>query len=154
MPPNATAFCGLGPKIRVSYQCEGRETVLEMLQSPNFSDVIGSCKMPLSLDTSCKRCLNSGINYLHHLIGAEDNVTLSICRNAAFVALASQGDNMLAVDMSSCFFGVKGLSNLTGLTIQTVILVISIKLAFLKMNMLFDHKIHFWNNFAHAIYDR
>ncbi|XP_039138947.1 probable receptor-like protein kinase At1g49730 [Dioscorea cayenensis subsp. rotundata] len=113
VPPNATAFCGLGPKIRVSYQCEGRETVLEMLQSPNFSDVIGSCKMPLSLDTSCKRCLNSGINYLHHLIGAEDNVTLSICRNAAFVALASQGDNMLAVDMSSCFFGVKGLSNLT-----------------------------------------
>ncbi|KAJ0969556.1 hypothetical protein J5N97_022433 [Dioscorea zingiberensis] len=113
VPPNATTFCGLGPKIRVSYQCEGRETVLEMLQSPNFSDVIGNCKMPLSLDSSCKRCLNSGINYLHHLIGAEDNVTLSICRNAAFVALASQGDSLLAVDMSSCFFGVQGLSNVT-----------------------------------------
>lgn len=116
IPPDANTFCGLGPKIRVSYKCEGRETVLEMMQSPNFLDVSNNCKMPLSLESSCRRCLNSGIMYLHNLIGADDNVTLSICRNAVFVVLANQGGNSTAVDMAGCFFGVQGLGIVPGLT--------------------------------------
>ncbi|XP_038987882.1 probable receptor-like protein kinase At1g49730 [Phoenix dactylifera] len=119
IPASATAVCGLGPKIRVSYQCEGRGTVLEMMQSPKFTDVIANCKVPFSLDSSCKRCLNYGIIYLHNLIGADDNVTLSVCRNAVFVALANQGDNLVAVDMASCFFGVQGLSILPGSSSQS-----------------------------------
>ncbi|CAL9120418.1 unnamed protein product [Musa textilis] len=111
---NASAFCGLGPKIRVSYQCQGRATVLEMMQSPNFSDVIETCNVPLSLDNSCKRCLNSGIIFLHHLIATDDNITLSVCRDAVFVTLANQGGNFSAVDMAACFFGVQGLSIFPG----------------------------------------
>ncbi|XP_038971871.1 probable receptor-like protein kinase At1g49730 isoform X2 [Phoenix dactylifera] len=114
IPASATVVCGLGPKIRVSYQCKGRGTVLEMMQSPNFTDVIGNCKVPLSLDSNCKRCLNYGIMYLHHLISADDNVAFSVCRDALFVTLANQGDNLLAVDMASCFFGVQGLNILPG----------------------------------------
>ncbi|XP_008781474.2 probable receptor-like protein kinase At1g49730 isoform X1 [Phoenix dactylifera] len=110
IPRNATMFCGLGPKIPVSFRCEERGTVLEMLQSPNFDDVVRNCKMPLSLESRCKKCLNSGISYLRHLIGAQDNVTLNICRDATFVALANQGDNFLAADVASCFFSVQGLS--------------------------------------------
>ncbi|XP_009405342.2 probable receptor-like protein kinase At1g49730 isoform X2 [Musa acuminata AAA Group] len=110
IPASASVFCGLGSKIRVSYQCQGRETVLEMMQSPNFSDVIETCNVPLSLDNSCKRCLNSGIIYLHHLIATDDNITLSVCRDAVFVTLANQGGNFSAVDMAACFFGVQGLS--------------------------------------------
>lgn len=115
IPANALSSCGLGPKIQVSYQCEGRATVLEIMQSPNFSDVIETCNEPLSLDNSCKRCLNSGIVYLHHLIAVDDNVTLSVCRDAVFVTLANQGDNFSAVDLVTCFFGVQGLSILSGL---------------------------------------
>uniref|UniRef100_A0A1D1XWF4 Putative receptor-like protein kinase At1g49730 n=1 Tax=Anthurium amnicola TaxID=1678845 RepID=A0A1D1XWF4_9ARAE len=110
IPSNAMIFCGLGTKILVTYQCEGRATVLEMLQSPNFTDVTKNCKAPISLESSCKRCLNSGIIYLHHLIGAQDNVTLSTCRDATFVALANQDGNVSPVDMASCFFGVQGLN--------------------------------------------
>ncbi|RRT75355.1 hypothetical protein B296_00025366, partial [Ensete ventricosum] len=120
IPADATAFCGLGPKIRVSYQCQGRTTVLEMMQSPNFSDVIETCNVPLSLDNSCKRCLNSGIVYLHHLIAIDDNVTLSVCRDAVFVTLANQGGKFSAVDMATCFFGVQGLTVLPDGSIAAV----------------------------------
>lgn len=109
IPPNATIFCGLGAKIHVSYQCEGKSTILEMLQSPNFDDVLRNCKMPLSSESNCRRCLNSDIVYLRHLIGVRDNVTLSACRDAAFVALANQGDNISAIDFASCFFSIKEL---------------------------------------------
>jgi len=87
-----------------------------MMQSPNFLDVTNNCKMPLSLDSSCRSCLNSGILYLHRLIGTDDNVTLSTCHNAVFVVLANQGGNSSAVDMAGCFFGVQGLGILPGLT--------------------------------------
>ncbi|XP_020245191.1 probable receptor-like protein kinase At1g49730, partial [Asparagus officinalis] len=110
IPPNATIFCGLGEKIHVSNQCQGRSTVLEMLQSPNFDDVIRNCKMPLSNENSCRRCLNSDILYLRHLIGVQDNVTLSTCRDAAFVALSTQGDNFSPIDFAGCFFSVKELA--------------------------------------------
>lgn len=123
IPPTASTFCGLGPKIRVSYQCEGRETVLEMMQSPNFLDVSNNCKTPLSLDSSCKKCLNSGIVFLHHLIGADDNVTLSICRSAVFLALANQGGNSSAFDMAGCFFGVQGVSTDSGMAFQESLLL-------------------------------
>ncbi|WOL12172.1 putative receptor-like protein kinase [Canna indica] len=116
IPPSAAVSCGLGPKIQVSYQCHGRATVLEMMQSPNFKDVIETCNVPLSLDSSCKRCLNSGIVYLHHLVTVDDNVTLSVCRDAIFVTLANQGGNFSAVDMATCFFGVEGLSILPALS--------------------------------------
>ncbi|KAK1275206.1 putative receptor-like protein kinase [Acorus gramineus] len=114
IPLDATVICGLGTKISVNYQCMGRATVMEMLQSPNFDDVTQNCKMTLSLNSNCKKCLNSGIVYLHSLIGVEDNLTLSRCRDATFVALASQVDDSSAVDMASCFFGVHGLSTLPG----------------------------------------
>ncbi|KAG0502742.1 hypothetical protein HPP92_002814 [Vanilla planifolia] len=114
IPTGASLFCGLGPKIQVSYLCSGRETVLEMMQSPNFADVISNCGVPLSLENNCRRCLNTGILYLHHLVGPENNIALSMCRDAVFVVLANQGGNMSPEDMASCFFGVKGLNIFPG----------------------------------------
>lgn len=83
---------------------------MKMLRSPKFEDVKKNCKSLLPVESSCWRCLNSGIAYLHHLVGAEGNMTLSTCRDATFAALASQGDNESAIEMASCFFGVQGLS--------------------------------------------
>ncbi|XP_074573282.1 putative receptor-like protein kinase At1g49730 [Curcuma longa] len=125
IPISATSYCGLGPKIRVSYQCEGRASVLEMMQSPNFIDVIQTCKTPLSLNTRCKQCLNSGIIYLHHLIARDDNVTLSVCRDALFVTLANQGGNFSAIDTAACFYGVEGFSIVPGPSSQSVVPVIT-----------------------------
>ncbi|XP_068320427.1 probable receptor-like protein kinase At1g49730 isoform X2 [Pyrus communis] len=112
VPRNATAFCGFGTKIPVNYECKGRTTVTQMLQSPKFIDVMANCKVPLSEETKCKKCLNSGIVYLHRLLGTEDNITLSTCRDATFAALASQVDDASAIDMASCFFQIKGLNNI------------------------------------------
>ncbi|KAL5216306.1 hypothetical protein ABZP36_007707 [Zizania latifolia] len=114
IPTDADVFCGLGPKIRVSYECAGRDTVLEMMQSPNFNDVVGSCRSPLSLDISCKTCLNYGIVYLHRLIGSDDNVALSVCRNAVFVTLATQQGILSYDDIVKCFFGVQGITIFPG----------------------------------------
>lgn len=111
---DADVFCGLGPKIRVSYQCAGRSTVLEMMQSPNFNDVIGSCRGPLSLDITCKTCLNYGIVYLRRLMGSDDNVALSVCRNAVFVTLATQQGTLSYDDILTCFFGVQGITTFPG----------------------------------------
>ncbi|KAJ4836343.1 hypothetical protein Tsubulata_007306, partial [Turnera subulata] len=90
VPHNATVFCGFGTKIPVNYECRGRTTVNQMLQSPKFVDVTQNCKVPLSEESNCKKCLNAGIGYLHHLVGTDDNMTLSTCRDATYVALASQ----------------------------------------------------------------
>ncbi|XP_010263508.1 PREDICTED: probable receptor-like protein kinase At1g49730 isoform X1 [Nelumbo nucifera] len=109
IPQNATVFCALGTKIPVTYECMGRTTVMQMLQSPKFEDVTENCKLPLSEGSRCRRCLNASILYLRHLIGAEDNITLSTCRDATFAALASQGDNVYTYEIASCFFGVQGL---------------------------------------------
>ncbi|CAA2964404.1 probable receptor kinase At1g49730 isoform X1 [Olea europaea subsp. europaea] len=65
---NASVFCGFGTKIPVNYECRGRSTVNQMLQSPNFSDVTVNCK---------------------NLLGPTDNITLSSCRDATFAAVAS-----------------------------------------------------------------
>uniref|UniRef100_A0ACD5Z3X3 Uncharacterized protein n=1 Tax=Avena sativa TaxID=4498 RepID=A0ACD5Z3X3_AVESA len=111
---DAAVFCGLGPKIRVTYQCAGRDTVLEMMQSPSFNDVLGSCKGPLSLDIACKTCLNYGIVYLRRLIGSDDNVALSVCRSAVFVTLATQQGVLLYDDILTCFFGVQGITTFPG----------------------------------------
>ncbi|KAG7976980.1 hypothetical protein I3843_05G007300 [Carya illinoinensis] len=113
VPRNATAFCGFGTKIPVNYECKGRKTVTQMLQSPKFVDVNENCKTPLSDETNCRKCLNAGIMYLHHLVGAEDNnTTLSTCRDAIFAAIGSQVDGISVVEIASCFFGVQGLSML------------------------------------------
>lgn len=106
---NATAFCGLGTKIIVNYECLSLSTVDQMLRTPKFTVVSGSCKAPLSVDTDCRKCLNSGKSYLRNLIGIADNTTLSTCRDATFVALASQVDNASSIDIAGCFFGVRGL---------------------------------------------
>lgn len=106
---NATVFCGFGTKIPVNYECQGRTTVTQMLQSPKFSEVAGNCKSPLSAEGACKKCLNAGISYLRNLLGVTNNTTLSTCRDATFVALASPVDNATAVDIAGCFFGVQGL---------------------------------------------
>ncbi|KAL5972622.1 hypothetical protein ACLOJK_039427 [Asimina triloba] len=84
----------------------------EMLQSPNFEDVVQNCEVPLSPESRCRRCLNAGILFLHRLIGAEGNMTLSTCRDASFVTLASRGDNVLATNLASCFLGVQELSSI------------------------------------------
>ncbi|KAE9613609.1 putative protein kinase RLK-Pelle-LRR-VIII-1 family [Lupinus albus] len=105
---NATVFCGLGTKIPVNYECMGRTTVMQMLQSPRFGEVTRNCNAPLGEEIKCKKCLNSGIGYLHHL-GIDDNITLNTCRDASFVSLASQVDEISTVDIASCFFGVQGL---------------------------------------------
>ncbi|KAL1534611.1 putative receptor-like protein kinase [Salvia divinorum] len=106
---NATLFCGFGPKIHVTYRCQGRSTVTQMLQSPKFDDVAENCRAPLSEDKACRRCLNSGILYLRNLLGPIDNVTLSTCRDATFAALASQVGYSSRLDIAGCFFGVQGL---------------------------------------------
>ncbi|KAG9443987.1 hypothetical protein H6P81_015327 [Aristolochia fimbriata] len=110
--PNAMVSCGLGTKIPVNYECKGRTTVTQMLESPKFGNVTVNCKLPLSGEGSCRRCLNAGILYLHHLVGMEDNMTLSTCRDATFVSLTSNYDNMSALEMASCFFGIQGLVTL------------------------------------------
>jgi hypothetical protein len=103
--PNATVFCGFGTKVPVNYECEGRTTVTQMLESPTFVDVTANCKI----------CLNASITYLHHQIGTEDNMTLSTCRDATFVAIASQVDGNSSLETASCFFGVQGISPLPGM---------------------------------------
>ncbi|RDX65725.1 putative receptor-like protein kinase, partial [Mucuna pruriens] len=105
---NATAFCGFGTKIPVNYECKGRTSVVHVLQSPRFTEVTKNCKAPLGEEIKCKKCLNAGIGYLHHL-GIEDNITLSTCRDATFAALASQVDEISTIDIAICFFGVQGL---------------------------------------------
>ncbi|CAL2279127.1 unnamed protein product [Prunus armeniaca] len=110
VPRNATAFCGFGTKIPVNYECKGRTTVTQMLRSPKFIDVMENCKVPLSEESTCKKCLNAGIVYLHRLLGTEDNITLSTCRDATFAALASQVDDASAIGIASCFFQVQGLN--------------------------------------------
>ncbi len=118
VPRNATVFCGFGTKIPVNYECEGRATVTQMLQSPKFVDVTENCKLPLSEDTNCRKCVNASITYLHHLVGAEDNMTLSTCRDATFTAIASQVDAVSAAEIATCFFGVQGLSIFSGIITQ------------------------------------
>ncbi|KAL9417858.1 hypothetical protein AB3S75_040783 [Citrus x aurantiifolia] len=110
VPRNATAFCGFGTKIPVNYDCRGRTTVTQMLQSPQFANVTENCKLPLSRETDCRKCINAGMLYLHHVVGAEDNMTLSTCRDATFAALASQLDNVSAIEIASCFFQVRRLN--------------------------------------------
>ncbi|KAK2991533.1 hypothetical protein RJ640_016568 [Escallonia rubra] len=106
---NATVFCGFGTKVPVNYECQGRTTVTQMLQSPKFSNVTKNCKVPLIVQSDCRKCVNAGIVYLHNLVGAADNMTLSICRDATFAALASQVDSASALNLAVCFFGVEGL---------------------------------------------
>ncbi|RRT78742.1 hypothetical protein B296_00017713, partial [Ensete ventricosum] len=47
----------------------------------------------------------------------QDNITLNTCRDAAFVALANQGDNSSIIDVATCFFSAKGLSIHQGVSI-------------------------------------
>ncbi|CAH9146005.1 unnamed protein product [Cuscuta epithymum] len=111
---SAMALCGLGTKILVNFDCQGRSTVAEMVRSPKFSDVAGNCKADQVFeDRHCKKCLNSGMAYLRNMLVSPDNTTLSTCRDATFVALASQVEKESAFDIGICFFGVKGLVNPT-----------------------------------------
>ncbi|KAJ4917576.1 Protein kinase superfamily protein [Raphanus sativus] len=108
---NATSFCGLGTKILVRYNCEGRTTVTQMHQSPTFGHVTRNCRGPLSPVNQCRKCLNSGITYLRNLVGAEtNNVTLSTCRDATYATLASRMDDASALELLGCFFQVTELS--------------------------------------------
>ncbi|KAG7014974.1 putative receptor-like protein kinase [Cucurbita argyrosperma subsp. argyrosperma] len=110
VPRNAMVFCGVGTKIPVNYACRGRETVTQMLESPKFTKVGENCRVLLSEESACRKCINAGILYLRNLIGREDNITLNTCRDATFVALASQLDAASVIDLASCFFGVQGLN--------------------------------------------
>ncbi|KAI3675304.1 hypothetical protein L1987_84893 [Smallanthus sonchifolius] len=113
MTKNATAFCGFGTKISVNYECLGITTVNQMQQSPNLSNVTLYCRAPLG-EGRCKKCINAGILFLRSLVKAGNNMTLSICRDATFVAVASQVDDVAAVEIADCFFGVQGLSSTPG----------------------------------------
>ncbi|KAK1423828.1 hypothetical protein QVD17_19137 [Tagetes erecta] len=106
MAKNAAAFCGLGAKIPVNYECLGITTVNQMQQAPKFSNVTLDCRAPLG-EGRCKKCLNAGILFLRNLVGATDNTTLSTCRDATFVAVASQVEDVAAVEIADCFFGVQ-----------------------------------------------
>ncbi|CAH2053318.1 unnamed protein product [Thlaspi arvense] len=110
IPRNATAFCGLGSKILVNYDCEGLSTVTQMLQSPKFGEVSRDCKLPLSPGDQCKNCLNSGITYLRSLVDTGNSIKVSTCRDATYAALASRVDNSSALELASCFFNVAELS--------------------------------------------
>lgn len=109
VPRDAALFCGLGTKILVSYDCRGRTTVVQMLQSPKFGDVSENCRADISSERSCKKCMNAAILYLRGLVGVEDNLTLKTCRDATFAALASELDDAPAIKLASCFFQVQGL---------------------------------------------
>lgn len=111
---NASVFCGFGTKIPLSYDCQGRSTVTQMLESPNFNNVTENCKVPLS-GNPCRKCLNSGTLYLRNTLGPVDNITLITCRDAMFVALTSQVDYMSTMDIARCFFGVQVLISPKGL---------------------------------------
>ncbi|KAK4491114.1 hypothetical protein RD792_001838 [Penstemon davidsonii] len=106
---NAKVFCGFGTKILVNYECQGRSTVAQMLQSPKFNNVTENCKVPMEGGNACRKCLNAGILYLRNLLGPVDNMTLSICRDATFTAISSQVDYTSTIELASCFFGVQGL---------------------------------------------
>ncbi|KAE8690593.1 putative receptor-like protein kinase [Hibiscus syriacus] len=108
VPRNATNFCGFGTKIPVSFNCRDQTTVMLMLESPEFMNVTVNCKLPLSHEKKCRKCLNAGINCVHHLVGSQDNMTLSTCRDATFAALASRVDSTSAVEIASCFFQFEG----------------------------------------------
>ncbi|KAL8160638.1 hypothetical protein V2J09_002175 [Rumex salicifolius] len=112
IPNNATRFCGFGTKIPVTYECKGRTSVTQMIQSPGFNDVTTHCKVSALEESDCRECINASIKYLHQTIGAENNVTLNTCRDATFAALASQVDNSSAAGFASCFFRVPGLSTI------------------------------------------
>lgn len=106
MSRDVTAFCGFGVKIPVNYECLGITTVKQMQQAPKFSNVTLNCRAPLG-EGRCKKCLNSGILFLRSLVGATDNTTLSTCRDATFVAVASQVEGVATVEIADCFFGVQ-----------------------------------------------
>lgn len=107
--PDVMAFCGLGTKITANFHCNGRTNVEEMEGTPYFSDVQLNCVQSLSSSDSCKKCLNASLTFLHNLEGVEDNVTISICRDATFVTIVSYGDSDFANDKASCFFSAPGL---------------------------------------------
>lgn len=113
MTKNATGFCGFGTKVPVNYECLGITTVNQMLRAPIFANVTLNCRAPLG-EGRCRKCLNASILYLRNLIGATDNTTLSTCRDAIFVSVASQVDDVSAVLLAGCFFGVQRLSNAPG----------------------------------------
>eukprot|EP01018_Ginkgo_biloba_P016480 Gb_26359 [translate_table: standard] len=106
---NVTAFCGLGTKITVNFQCKGRTNIQAMEGTPKFKEVQLSCTEPVSVAENCRKCLDASFIFLHNLVDAEDNTTLSICRDATFVTIASYGNSEFAADKASCFFGVHGL---------------------------------------------
>ncbi|CAH8261041.1 unnamed protein product [Arabidopsis lyrata] len=114
IPRNATIFCGLGTKILVNYDCEGLATVPPMLHSTSFGDVSRNCKLPLPPGDQCRNCLNSSITYLRSLVGADNSIKLSTCRDATYAVLASRVDNSSALELASCFFNVPELSPASG----------------------------------------
>ncbi|KAH9322882.1 hypothetical protein KI387_017521 [Taxus chinensis] len=113
---NPAAFCGLGTKISVDPVCKDYKTIQDMERIPEFSGVQMSCTRPVSSLGECRICLNASVMFLHHLLGAVKNLSLSICRDATFVAIASNGNLEFAVDKASCFFGLQGLGHLPVLT--------------------------------------
>uniref|UniRef100_A0A7N0ZRQ7 Protein kinase domain-containing protein n=1 Tax=Kalanchoe fedtschenkoi TaxID=63787 RepID=A0A7N0ZRQ7_KALFE len=110
--PNATVLCGFGTKIPVNYECKDKKSVKQMLESPQFVNVSRSCEVPVSAENDCKKCVNAAISYLYSVVGSEDSMTFSTCRDATFAALASQLDIFSTVDLASCYFGVPGISSL------------------------------------------
>lgn len=116
LAPNATAFCGLGTKITVDLLCKDLKTVKGIEQIPKFNEVQLNCMKPISSLGECQICLNASIMFIRHLQGAVNNLTLSICRDATFVAIASHGNLKFAVDKASCFFGIQGLGDQPVLT--------------------------------------
>lgn len=109
LAPNATAFCGLGTKITFDILCKDLKTVEGIEQIPKFNEVHLYCMKPVSSLGECQVCLNASIMFIRHLQGAKSNLTLSICRDATFVAIASHGNLKFAIDKASCFFGIQGL---------------------------------------------
>ncbi|GLJ23885.1 hypothetical protein SUGI_0453840 [Cryptomeria japonica] len=106
---NATALCGLGTRIPVNFQCANLTTIQEMEQTSKFKEVSLNCMNSVSSLSTCRKCLNATTVFLHRLVGAEDHMALSTCRDATFVAIASYGDSEFTIDRASCFFGLSGL---------------------------------------------
>ncbi|CAM9003187.1 unnamed protein product [Rhodiola kirilowii] len=56
VPPNATVLCGFGAKIPVNYECMDQKKVKQMLDSPLFVNVSGSCKLNIYSTVDLASC--------------------------------------------------------------------------------------------------
>ena len=99
---------------RYNYSRDGADT-------SKFKEVSLNCLSSVSSFGTCRKCMNATTVFLHHLVGAEDHMTLSTCRDATFVAVSSHGDSEFTIERARCFFGLSGLHAIPGSSIHKLL---------------------------------